>query len=523
LTEKEFKKLIKKYYVDILQRDPDEDGINYYLEKLHNKEITTEEIPLLLKKSGEYLQKEKLNETRKKFSHTVPNALRILVLGTFEADSSMGGGKYIIHNLFKQLSTNNHITYLSIIENGKPGKEVAINKNFLNIQIPENTESAKIRWELEKTHNVGLFDVHQIEGWKKNIEYLKIVKSNIENADVIIIVHPYLANLVKSLNPQIPIIYHAIDLEFNQKKFILKGRILENVKKIEETACKISDQIWTTSETERNEFLSLYTVKPEKLKVLPHGVDLNNTFFISRKKHNKSKDSNPMFQNKTISLFTGSWHPPNLEALEFIIEKLAPINKNHIFLIIGSVKDNYYFKHPKVTIPENVIMFGTVSNEEKFAIYELADFALNPIFSGAGTNMKVLEYMATGIPIITTDFGARGIKLSPKTPICRKDEFIKFMQNLITQNFELQSSINENFLIIKQNYDYELIGKKCMNYIYEIFSKPIEILSNLFYNVILELNRLQVSSENKLIKTISKEISLLCDKTTLDEKTYFKS
>ena len=35
--------------------------------------------------------------------------------------------------------------------------------------------------------------------------------------------------------------------------------------------------------------------------------------------------------------------------------------------------------------------------------------ALNPVRSGSGTNLKMHEYMAAGLPVVTTPFGARGI------------------------------------------------------------------------------------------------------------------
>ena len=35
---------------------------------------------------------------------------------------------------------------------------------------------------------------------------------------------------------------------------------------------------------------------------------------------------------------------------------------------------------------------------------------INPMISGSGTNIKMFDFMAAGLPIITTDIGARGIE-----------------------------------------------------------------------------------------------------------------
>jgi glycosyltransferase involved in cell wall biosynthesis len=39
----------------------------------------------------------------------------------------------------------------------------------------------------------------------------------------------------------------------------------------------------------------------------------------------------------------------------------------------------------------------------------VADVAINPIESGSGTNLKMLEYAAAGVPILPPPHGARGL------------------------------------------------------------------------------------------------------------------
>ena len=75
------------------------------------------------------------------------------------------------------------------------------------------------------------------------------------------------------------------------------------------------------------------------------------------------------------------------------------------FLLLGSQCE--YFRHKK--LPSNVALLGLVTEEEKAAVASTCDFALNLMESGSGTNLKMFDYMASGIPTITTEFGARGI------------------------------------------------------------------------------------------------------------------
>jgi Glycosyl transferases group 1 len=54
---------------------------------------------------------------------------------------------------------------------------------------------------------------------------------------------------------------------------------------------------------------------------------------------------------------------------------------------------------------------GRVAQIEPY--FAAADFAINPMFSGAGTNVKMADFIAARLPILSTEFGARGFNLAP--------------------------------------------------------------------------------------------------------------
>jgi glycosyltransferase involved in cell wall biosynthesis len=60
-------------------------------------------------------------------------------------------------------------------------------------------------------------------------------------------------------------------------------------------------------------------------------------------------------------------------------------------------------------IPANVKLMGIVDDEVKAVLLGSADVALNPMTSGSGSNLKMLDYFSAGIPVVSTEFGARGI------------------------------------------------------------------------------------------------------------------
>jgi glycosyltransferase involved in cell wall biosynthesis len=71
---------------------------------------------------------------------------------------------------------------------------------------------------------------------------------------------------------------------------------------------------------------------------------------------------------------------------------------------VGSVCDADGLPLP----PANVLLVGRVSDAELRVWLAAADVGLNPMVSGSGTNLKMLEYAAAGVPILSTPFGGRG-------------------------------------------------------------------------------------------------------------------
>ena len=432
----------------------------------------------------------------------------LLALGTYSIDTPFGGGKYVINNLYRRISSQFNVKFLSLVEFDKIYKDVSVSRNFKNSQIPQNTEQAEIQWTLEKKNSTSLFDVLQINYWQNNKEYVNKVKKYLDNADAIILEHPYFANLVKSLDPKIPIIYHAHNVELIQKESILNSELSNDVKNAEQTACDLAEQIWVSSESEKNQFVEIYGVAEDKIRLLPHGIDISSSPFIERESHKEIKSKLAEISDKTTFVFTGSWHPPNLESVEFIISDLSPINKDYHYFIVGNVADYYFHEHPKITIPENVTMLGTLSDSEKLGIYKLSDFAINPMFSGAGTNIKMLEYMAVGLPIISTEFGARGIKVSKNMLVCDKENFGKTIESAANSKYEESTSISENFKIIKNEYDYDLISRKCNSFVMELFNHKFAPFK-IFDNIIKELNNMQIKSDDQLVDSLARELDIL--------------
>jgi glycosyltransferase involved in cell wall biosynthesis len=120
----------------------------------------------------------------------------------------------------------------------------------------------------------------------------------------------------------------------------------------------------------------------------------------------KSVDRNNI--SKYSILFLGALHrPENYEGLKWFIEnvfdKLRRTYPKCKLIIVGKGA-------PKslTNFQSDAIQFLGYVKDLK-AIFSTAHLAVSPILFGAGIKIKTLEYIASGIPTISTDIGAEGI------------------------------------------------------------------------------------------------------------------
>lgn len=157
---------------------------------------------------------------------------------------------------------------------------------------------------------------------------------------------------------------------------------------------KCVDQVHYCSEADLEAFLALTSSPPAGLTYVPNGTALRPA--------TKGATQSVVRSSIATALFMGSGHPPNMMAARFVVEELAPRFPDIEFRIVGSCL-------PEGRYVANVKRLGIVTDEEKEELIRGSDIALNPMTTGSGSNLKVLDYFAHGVPVISTEFGMRGI------------------------------------------------------------------------------------------------------------------
>jgi glycosyltransferase involved in cell wall biosynthesis len=285
-----------------------------------------------------------------------------------------------------------------------PGmREIRIPKSAAHTEA-ENNISAEVEW-------FSITDVVFPELFHLTPEYIEALDRSCREAEAIVASHPYPLRAIESVSDK-PIWYESQDVEYLLKGGVIPrtprgNALIEEVRRVEQECCEAASVIMACSEDDKEQLARLYGINGTTTRVVPNGTDLDQTPFTPRARAAELKRQLGL-AGRFLAVFVGSWHQPNLEAIEVIL-LLAEERKDVQFLILGSSCAAFAGREK----PSNVSFFNVVDDETKSLVLGAADLALNPMQNGSGTNLKMLEYAAAGVPILTTEMGIRGLQFRP--------------------------------------------------------------------------------------------------------------
>ncbi len=389
-----------------------------------------------------------------------PKREKIVVLSTYPIYPPRGGGQNRIFYLYKEIAKDFDVEIISLTENESSFKEIA--PNLFEKRIKKGDEFLKYEGKMSEFTKVPVSDVAVMEYFDKipslKEEFLKSSK----DASLVISSHPYFYLFLKKYAKS-KIVYESHNFEYLLKKDMFdenkkSQKLLEKLFEVEKEAFRDSSAAVFCSKEDEELMQKYFKSKPKRSFLAPNGVDLNSVFFTSKKEREKLKRKLNL-EDQKIALFIGSWHKPNIDAV-YEIFKMADKLKNVKFMIVGSV--GFYFKG--IEKPKNVGFTNLVSDKEKALILSVCDVALNPMLSGSGTNLKMLDYMAAGIGVISTEVGARGLDI-PKgvVKIAKIGEFADYIEDI-----NKYTDIYRAREFVEKNYSWEIIAKRLRGFYLEL-------------------------------------------------------
>ncbi|MEC8276563.1 MAG: radical SAM protein [Myxococcota bacterium] len=201
------------------------------------------------------------------------------------------------------------------------------------------------------------------------------------------------------------------------------------IKRMEILALRAVDEIITVSEDDRRHLVAV-GFDPSEITVVPHGVNLH-PYQAARTQRAAIRQQYQIASDCPLLIFHGTLHYwPNTEAIRFIAEQLLPRLlplQPKLKVMICGMNPPMYYEHP------SIVFTGAV--DDLPAHISSADVAICPLFAGGGTRLKLLEYMAASLPIVSTTKGAEGIPHAGSIHIAdTAEEMVNAIQLLLTSS-----------------------------------------------------------------------------------------
>jgi len=368
--------------------------------------------------------------------------MKVTIVDMQPIEPPVGGGRLRLLGLYHDLGLHFSSTYVGSYDwPGEQKRRLNLSQTLTEITVPLSQAHFEAAARLqEEVEGKTIIDIAFSEQGILSQEYLATVKQELEHAEVIVFSHPWVYPLVENnlSSAQQLIIYDAQNVEGFLRASLLLGdnpkanHLVERVVQDEYNLCSRADYIFACSLEDKLLFHEIYAIPLNKIIIVPNGVFTQKIIPADAEQRKRARKSLGLNADFT-ALFLASNYAPNVEAAQFIIEQLAPELDNINLIIAGGVGDVFMGRN----LPSNIKLTGQISEEQKLLYLQAADIALNPMFSGSGTNIKMFDFMAAGLPIISTQTGSRGIHFNKDSnPILEANDANSFIRHIQQLQFD---------------------------------------------------------------------------------------
>ncbi len=219
-----------------------------------------------------------------------------------------------------------------------------------------------------------------------------------------------------------------------------------------------ADQVWLCSEVEADRLEAATGIRAA---IVPNVVALP---VLSRSKTAaKEQEVGDGARKSRLILFVGGLsYLPNFDAVEWMVERVLPVlglakGCPVQFRIVGKGKAR---PMQKIAARRGVEWRGYV--EDLGAEYSESDLCVVPLRAGGGTRIKLLEALAHGLPVVSTEIGAEGLAFRDGRELAiadRADEFAAACRRLLESPAESESLAERGRSAVGRDYGLEALDK----------------------------------------------------------------
>ena len=193
--------------------------------------------------------------------------------------------------------------------------------------------------------------------------------------------------------------------------------VARRMQRLEHVLASRSDHVFVVSRPDRSRFEDVYGVDAGAFVSAPNGIAAAAP---------AGHDPNAMLRRHPglkhfarRAIYSGSDVEHNRRAVRFLLEEVAPRAPDTGFILQGGCSRQFGHQASLANVFHD-------HDHQTFADYAITGtIGLNPSVSGGGTNLKVLHYLAHGLPVVSTPFGMRGYEdLAAFVRVCEQKDFV---------------------------------------------------------------------------------------------------
>jgi glycosyltransferase involved in cell wall biosynthesis len=376
----------------------------------------------------------------------------------------IGGDRLRIYEICRELSKTYQLTLVSLCENEKEIAHGIPNDGVFTdvhrVLLPKYLSYINCVLALPTKTPLQV-------AYYKSRRFSKLVDKLSQNHDLVL---PHLirvADYVKHLpNKKMLEMTDAISMNYSRVSETknsagLKGLIYKLEKNrlnfYEKKTAKLFDYNILVSKFDKDFLFEKGTAVYQKTLVCSNGVDLSRLPY----------EFSPT--KKEVVFIGNMYSVQNFDAAMWFAKEGLPLLRKHgnyTFKVIGRIKSDDEIKLSRL---EGVVVTGAVEDIVSHARGAIAGIC--SVRLAAGVQNKILEYMALGIPSITTSTGLEGLEAEPEKDILVADTPETFIQQIIKleQDVQYAKDVSLNaFAYVQSNHSWSGKLKPIVNAINNI-------------------------------------------------------
>lgn len=383
--------------------------------------------------------------------------MRILFVSAVLPWPLYSGGQVRIYNLLKRLSVRHDITLYAFIRDETEKrhiKELAFCKKVVTVLrgrvwqpkylLKAMTGSYPLLWS--SYDNREMFALLSGEIGRNNYDLV-----HIEPGYVFPALPPIDIPLVVSEHNIEHAVYAAYVNTLPKLVRSFFSRDVEKIKRWEEKVWKRASHVTAVYGGDHKHIASI--IDSKRVSVVGNGVDLTHFLFLPKKN---------LSPKGLTFLYVGNFlWIENIDAAEYLLKNIwPPILQRYPGARLRIVGKHVPVRLRLLGASPSVSFFGHV--EEIYREYQSADILLAPIRVGGGTKYKLIEAMASGLPVITTSIGAEGVEDKGSRGLLIADSPQETLQSvkMLLDNTKRIFLVTNARSMIEKSFSWDVIAKQ---------------------------------------------------------------